>query len=288
MKKFILFLTVLLFCSQILFAQNKKFKTPVLPKNYEQKLSEGSFNWFEKAVNEAVIKTILIKKVTLEKIADYIFLQTIPNYEYNTPKAEEKLGEDLMDILGKFQTSQNTVIQSFVYVNLLKMKLPFKKRLIDSMIVSPDFFVSDSIDLTFFADVNKVTARIREALLRIKGFKPIYNSKNRFYRMKKENSRLIYFVRIPNIIYEMVYTGNTLENILKNQIDEIVFLGKTLDLFEKKIENSKKLTFDGRFIKGKNVFIDLFFLYEKTKGDIKRVKGLMNNALLGKKVDIRG
>ena len=285
MKK-IISISILLSFFQIIVAQN--ITKPILPNNYEQKLSEGSFNWFEKAVNKAIIKTILTKKVTLEKISDYLYLQTIPNYEYNTPKTEDKLGEDLMNILGKFQTSQNTVIQPFVYVNLLKMKLPFKKRLIDNMIIAPHFFTSDIIDLTFFADMNKFTARIRESLLRIKNFKPIYNSKNRFYRMKKKDSKLIYFVRIPNIVYEMVYTGNTLENILKNKIAEINYLGNILDLFEEKIKKSKTITFDGRYIRGKKVFIDMFFLYEKTKGNIKRTKELMKNALLGNKTDIRG
>jgi hypothetical protein len=173
------------------------------------------------------------------------------------------------------------------YRELMMMKLPFKKRLLDSMVIGADKF-DLSLDLTFFVNMNALTNSVFNSLKNITEFKVIYNSSEKYYRTKFEDSNVLFLIRIPNIAYELVYTGELFENVISSHIKEALFLHNVMKNFEKTIEKDKELSFDGRYIKGKNISVDLWFLAEHTGMDVEKGKAVMQKILKRESVNITG
>ncbi|MFO7736069.1 MAG: hypothetical protein R6W70_07630, partial [bacterium] len=202
------------------------------------------------------------------------------------PESEKKLRDDITRVLGTVKSPSDTKIMPLPVAELEKMGLPFEKKITGSMIFPSKLF-PEQIDITFFIDVNVLTGRVGDTLRKMDGIKPVYNSKNRFYRVMKEGSELRYFVHIANIAYEIAYTGRTPESILKRMVEEIQFLVEIMDKYEEKIKRSDALTFDGRYVKGNNVYIDILYLYEETGGDNEKIEKIMKKAFSSEEVNIR-
>ena len=125
----------------------------------------------------------------------------------------------------------------------------------------------------------------------IKDFKPVFNQAEKFYRTKFEGSKLLYFIRIPNIAYEIAYTGELYENIIAQNIKEAQFIHDAIKDVEGKIEKDPLLSFDGRYIKGtKNdkILIDLWFLPQKTAMNKAEAEKIISKALKHEPVNISG
>jgi len=285
-----LFILTLFVMTVFLNAQEPPIPDPVtLPADYDKKVKSSDTNWMEKEINYLVGDAVKKSSVVMKKISDILIVQVVPNYAYIGMEGEEKLGEDLAVILnsGKLKVPSGVKLMNFIYSELLFMKLPFKKRLIDSMVIGADKFPA-SIDITFFVNVNMLTKKIFNSLDNIPEIKPIYNSAKKYYRASFKDSKLLYLIYIPNMAYEIAYTGITFENVLGKYVKEALFLHEILKNYEKKIDNDKSLSFDGRYIKGKDIMIDLWFLPSKTKFDRKKAEEAVEKAIKHKPVTVSG
>ena len=260
-----------------------------LPADYDKKVKDSNTNWMEKEINVLVGDAVRKSSVVMKKISDIMIVQVIPNYAYPGDEGEEKLGEDLAMILnsGKVKVPSGAKLMNFHYSELLYMKLPFKKRLIDSMIVGADKFPV-SIDITFFINVNMLTKKIYNALDNIPDIKPVYNSAKKYYKASFKGSRLLYLIYIPNLAYEIAYTGDIFEKVLGKYVKEAQFLHEVLQKHEKSIVEDKKLEFDGRYIRGKDIMIDLWFLPSNTKMDKVQAEKILKKALKHQPVKVTG
>ncbi|MGI6395300.1 MAG: hypothetical protein ACOX2F_11340 [bacterium] len=288
--KIVKVLFVLILAFNLSAEQNQPIPpTVVLPENYEELVKNFSCNIMEKRVNAIVGQAVSKQKVVLEKVNEIIYLQVIPNFAYLGEVGEEKLGEDLIAILesNKMEAPRSAQFMSLDYRELMAMNLPFKKRLIDSMVIGADKFNS-AIDLTFFINMNALTNSVFGSLKNIKEFNAIYNSQERYYRTKFEGSALLFLIRIPNIAYQLAYTGELFENIVSSHIKEALFLKNVMKDYEKLIEKDKELSFDGRYIKGKNISIDLWFLANETEMDLEKGKAVIQKALKKEAIELMG
>ncbi|HPG35307.1 MAG TPA: hypothetical protein PLG63_03140 [bacterium] len=272
--------------------QMEKMPVPpvvTLPENYEELVKSSSGNVMEKRINIIVGEAITKGKVVLEKVNDILFAQVVPNFAYADDNGEERLGEDLIAILqsNKMEAPRSAQFMNLDYRELMLMKLPFKKRLVDSMVIGADKF-DLSLDLTFFVNMNALTNSVYNALRNIKEFTTVYNSSEKYYRTKFDDSNLLFLVRIPNVAYELVYTGELFENIISAQIKEALFLKNVIKDFEKQIEKDKELKFDGRYIKGKDISIDLWFLAVETEMNVEKGKDFIRKALKHESVNVTG
>jgi len=288
MKKLSLFL--LLTITFLLSAQEPPAPKPVtLPANYDKKVKESNTNWMEKEINKLVGQAVKKSSVVMKRVSDIMIVQVVPNYAYMGEAGEEKLGEDLAMILnsGKVKVSSGAKLMNFHYSELLFMRLPFKKRLIDSMVVGADKFPY-SMDITFFINVSLLTKKIFNSLDNIPEIKPIYNSSKKYYKASFKDSKLLYLIYIPNMAYEIAYTGVIFENVLSKYIKEAQFLYEIMKKYEKRIVKDKELDFDGRYIRGKEIMIDLWFLPAKLKSDMKKVDEVFEKILKHKPVKVTG
>ena len=216
----------------------------------------------------------------------------ISNFAYSDENGEERLGEDLMKILnsGQIAATGNSQFMSLDYLEMKMMGLPFKKRLVDSLVLGADKF-DLSISLTFFININKLTNMVLNSLENIKDFKPIFNQAEKFYRTKFADSKMLYFIRIPNIAYEIAYTGELYENIIGREIKEALFIHDAIKDSEKKIEKDPLLSYDGRYIKGvkdDKILIDLWFLPQKTAMNREEAAKIIGKAIKHEPVRISG
>lgn len=260
---------------------------PFVPADFDQRIKGAGRNWFQTRVNQSIARSIRERKVALESLNEYLFLMTVPNFAYRGDAGEEKLGEDMMGLLGTIKTGEEAVIMELQWTELVGMGLPFKKKLTDALVFPAGYFKSE-IDLTFFVDVNTFTARVGAALGVNPKVKPVYNSQQKFYRLKRDDLQVIYIVNIPNIAYEMVYTGEPFENVIKQYLKEMEFLFALMEKYEKKLAADKALTYDGRYIKGKDIFIDLWFLHGKLNGDRAAAEALFEATLQHKPATVSG
>ena len=286
------FLVLIIFAITFFLSAQEQPPIPdpvTLPADYDKKVKASDTNWMEKEINFLVGDAVKKSSVVMKKISDILIVQVVPNYAYIGMEGEEKLGEDLAVILnsGEIKVPSGTKLMNFIYSELLFMKLPFKKRLIDSMIIGADKF-PNSIDITFFVNVNILTKKIFNALDNNPEIKPIYNSSKKYYRASFKDSKLLYLIYIPNMAYEIAYTGVTFENVLGKYVLEARFLHELLKNYEKKIDSDKNLSFDGRYIKGKNIMIDLWFLPSKIKLDKKKAEEVFEKALKHLPVKVSG
>lgn len=260
-----------------------------LPENYEELVKSSTGNVMEKRINIIVGEAISKGKVVIEKVNDILFAQVVPNFAYADETGEERLGEDLIAILqsNKMEAPRSAQFMNLDYRELMMMKLPFKKRLIDSMVIGADKF-DLSLDLTFFVNMNALTNSVFNSLKNVKEFKPVYNSSEKYYRAKFEDSNLLFLIRIPNIAYELVYTGELFENVISSHIKEALFLNNVMKNFEKIIEKDKELSFDGRYIKGKNISVDLWFLAQNSGMDVEKGKAILQKIVKHEPVTISG
>lgn len=267
-------------------SENKSISFSV-PENPDEIMDKRGLNWLEKSVNREIIKAVKSEQVTLTKLESYIYLQVIPFYIYGQgPEGERKLRDDITRVLGTVNSPSETKIMPLPIAELETMGLPFDRKITDSMILPPELFF-EHIDITFFIDMNILTGRVGEALRKMERIKPVYNSKNRFYRVMKKGSELRYFVHIANIAYEIAYTGRIPESIIKRMVKEIEFLVEIMDEYEEKLKKSEALAFDGRYVKGDNVYIDILYLYEETGGNNEKIEKIMKKAFSSEKVNIR-
>ena len=263
-----------------------------LPANYDELIKNSKGNQQEKKIDEIIGKAIKTSHVVIEKLNDFIFLQVVPNFAYSDENGEERLGEDLMQILhsGKIAATENSQFMSLDFTEMRMMGLPFKKRVIDNLVLGADKF-DLSISLTFFINMNKLTNMVLNSLENIKDFKPIFNQAEKFYRTKFEGSKMLYFIRIPNIAYEIAYTGELFENIIAKEIREALFIRDAIKNVEGKIEKDPLLSFDGRYIKGvKNdkISIDLWFLPQQTGMNRDEASKIIEKALKHEPVKVSG
>ena len=263
-----------------------------LPANYDELIKNSKGNQQEKKIDEIIGKAIKTSHVVIEKLNDFMFLQVVPNFAYSDEHGEERLGEDLMEILhsGKITATENSQFMSLDFTEMRMMGLPFKKRVIDDLVLGADKF-DLSISLTFFINMNKLTNMVLNSLENIKDFKPLFNQAEKFYRTKFEGSKMLYFIRIPNIAYEIAYTGELYENIIAQNIKEAQFIHDAIKNVEGKIEKDPLLSFDGRYIKGvKNdkILIDLWFLPQKTAMNKAEAEKIISKALKHEPVNVSG
>ena len=263
-----------------------------LPANYDELIKNSKGNQQEKKIDEIIGKAIKTSHVVIEKLNDFMFLQAVPNFAYSDEHGEERLGEDLMEILhsGKITATENSQFMSLDFTEMRMMGLPFKKRVIDDLVLGADKF-DLSISLTFFINMNKLTNMVLNSLENIKDFKPLFNQAEKFYRTKFEGSKMLYFIRIPNIAYEIAYTGELYENIIAQNIKEAQFIHDAIKNVEGKIEKDPLLSFDGRYIKGvKNdkILIDLWFLPQKTAMNKAEAEKIISKALKHEPVNVSG
>ncbi len=302
MKKSVLFL---LFCLCFLLTEAQEplpenlemRQLPVapvveLPPDYAELIKKSKGNSMEKKIDEIIGNALKSSRVVIEKLNDFMFLQVVPNFAYQDEKGEERLGEDLMEILhsGKIGASANSQFMSLDYTEMKLMGLPFKTRLIDSLVLSADKF-DLSISLTFFVNMNKLTNMVLNSLENIKDFKPLFNQNEKFYRTKFEDSKMLYFVRIPNIAYEIAYTGELYENVIGKEIKEALFIREAIKNAENRIEKDPLLSFDGRYIKSvkdNKISIDLWFLPQKTGMNADEAAKIIGKALKHEPVKISG
>ena len=294
---FFLFLGLILVAQEPLPENLEMRQLPVapvveLPSNYDELIKNSKGNIQEKKVDEIVGKAIKSSHVVIEKLNDFIFLQVVPNFAYSDEKGEERLGEDLMEILhsGKIEASANSQFMSLDYLEMKMMGLPFKRKIAEQLVLGADKF-DLSISLTFFINMNKLTNMVLSSLENVKDFRPVFNQAEKFYRAKFEDSKMLYFIRIPNIAYEIAYTGELYENIVARNIKEAQFIHDAIKNVEKKIEKDPLLSFDGRYIKGvKNdkILIDLWFLPEKTAMNLTEAGKIISKALKHEPVNLSG
>ena len=263
-----------------------------LPANYDELIKNSKGNQQEKKIDEIIGKALKSSHVVIETLNDFMFLQVVPNFAYSDEKGEERLGEDLMEILhsGKISASANSQFMSLDYLEMKLMGLPFKRKVVDNLVLGADKF-DLSISLTFFINMNKLTNMVLSSLENIKDFKPVFNQAEKFYRAKFADSKMLYFIRIPNIAYEIAYTGELYENIIAKNIKEAQFIHDAIKNVESKIEKDPLLSFDGRYIKGvKNdkILIDLWFLPEKTAMNQAEAAKIITKALKHEPVNISG
>ena len=263
-----------------------------LPANYDDLIKNSKGNSMEKKIDEIIGSAIKTSHVVIEKLNDFMFLQVVPNFAYADENGEERLGEDLMKILnsGKISASVNSQFMSLDYTEMRLMGLPFKQKLVDSLVLGADKF-DLSISLTFFININKLTNMVLNSLENIKDFKPLFNQNEKFYRTKFEDSKMLYFIRIPNIAYEIAYTGELYENVIAKQIKEALFIHDAIKNVEKKIEKDPLLSFDGRYIKGvKNdkISVDLWFLPQKTGMNAAEAAKIIGKVLKHEAVKVTG
>jgi len=264
------------------------FEEPSVPSDFDKRLSGSGKNWFQIRINQSVARAIRERKVSLEALTDYLFLMTVPNFSYRGEEGEERLGTDIMNLLGTIQTPQNTVMMELQWSELITMGLPFKKKLTDALLFPTHYFPKE-IDLTFFVDLNAFTARVGAAFEGKPKVTPVYNSAQRFYRLRHEDLKCLFIVNITNIAYEIVYTGEPFENIIKRYLAEADFLFSVMGRYEKKIVADNALSYDGRYIKkGKEIFVDLWFLYDTVKGDVSSATSLMERILRHEPVSVSG
>jgi hypothetical protein len=263
--------------------------TVVIPENYEDLVNKAPFNTMEKKINLIIGESVRKNRVVIEQVNDFIYLQVIPNYAYFGDNGEEKLAEDLMEILnsGKISAPAGAQFMNISYAEMLEMNLPFKKKLTDSMILGKEK-LTGSIDLTFFVNVNVVSNRLFNSLENIKEFKAVYNSTEKYYRTRYEGSRFLYLIRIPNLIYEIIFTGDLYETIVAKYVRESLFISGVLKKYEKGVTENKKLEFDGRYIKGEGVIVDLWFLPERTNLKEEKAEEIFRKILKGDKVEVVG
>lgn len=260
---------------------------PTVPPDFDKHLSGSGKNWLQIRVNQSVARAIRERKVSLEALTDYLFLMTVPNFAYRGEDGEERLGTDIMNLLGTIRTPPDTVMMELQWSELITMGLPFKKKLTDALLFPAHYFPNE-IDLTFFIDLNAFTARVGAAFEHKPKITPIYNSTQRFYRLRHEDLKCIFIVTITNLAYEIVYTGEPFENVIKRHIAEAYFLFSVMEKYEKKILADKALSYDGRYIKGKEIFVDLWFLYDKVRGDVSSAGSLMERLLRHEAVSVSG
>lgn len=260
---------------------------PSVPADLDTRLKGAGLNWLQIRVNQSVARIIREKKVSLEELNEYLYLMAVPNFAYRGDAGEERLGNDMMGLLGTIKTEENVEIMELQWSEMAGMGLPFRKRLTDALLFPADYF-KDAIDLTFFVNIQVLTARIGAAFSVRPGIKPLYNSQQKFYRLKNETLQFIYIINIPNIAYEVVYTGEPLENVIRNYLQEMDLLFPLMERYEKRIISDKTLSYDGRYIKGKNIFIDLWFLHEKVKGSRGEAEAALEKALKHQPVEISG
>ncbi len=263
-----------------------------LPANYDELIKASKGNIQEKKIDEIIGKALKSSHVVIETLNDFMFLQVVPNFAYADEKGEERLGEDLMEILhsGKISASANSQFMSLDYLEMKLMGLPFKRKVVDNLVLGADKF-DLSISLTFFINMNKLTNMVLNSLENSKDFKPVFNQAEKFYRAKFEGSKMLYFIRIPNIAYEIAYTGELYENIIAKNIKEAIFIHDAIKNVESKIEKDPLLSFDGRYIKGvKNdkILIDLWFLPQKTAMNKSEADKIISKALKHEPVNISG
>ena len=263
-----------------------------LPANYDELIKASKGNIQEKKIDEIIGKALKSSHVVIETLNDFMFLQVVPNFAYADEKGEERLGEDLMEILhsGKISASANSQFMSLDYLEMKLMGLPFKRKVGDNLVLGADKF-DLSISLTFFINMNKLTNMVLNSLENSKDFKPVFNQAEKFYRAKFEGSKMLYFIRIPNIAYEIAYTGELYENIIAKNIKEAIFIHDAIKNVESKIEKDPLLSFDGRYIKGvKNdkILIDLWFLPQKTAMNKAEADKIISKALKHEPVNISG
>ena len=294
---FLLFLGKLLFSQEQLPENLEMRQLPIppvveLPANYDELIKNSKGNFQEKKIDEIIGKALKTSHVVIEKLNDFMFLQVVPNFAYADEKGEERLGEDLMKILnsGTISAAANSQFMSLDYLEMKMMGLPFKRKLADQLVLGADKF-DLSISLTFFINMNKLTNMVLNSLENVKDFKPVFNQAEKFYRAKFENSDMIYFIRIPNIAYEIAYTGELYENIIGKNIKEALFIHDAIKNVESKIKKDPQLSFDGRYIKGvKNdkILIDLWFLPQKTAMNPSEAEKIIAKALKHEPVNISG
>ena len=260
---------------------------PSVPDDFDKRLSGSGRNWLQVRVNQSVARAIRERRASLEALTEYLFLMTVPNFAYLGEEGEERLGTDMMNLLGTIQTPQNTVMMELQWSELVTMGLPFKKKLTDALLFPAEHF-AQKIDLTFFVDLNALTSRIGAAFEGRPKVTPVYNSAQRFYRLRRDDLKCIVIVNITNMAYEMVYSGEPLENILKRQLAEADFLFALMEKYEKKVLADKQLSYDGRYIKGEDIFADLWFLYDKAGGDISSGAQIMERVLWHEAVSVSG
>ena len=263
-----------------------------LPANYDELVKNSKGNSMEKKIDEIIGTSIKTSHVVIEKLNDFIYLQVVPNFAYSDEGGEERLGEDLMKILhsGKISASDNSQFMSLDYTEMRMMGLPFKKKVVDSLVLGADKF-DLSISLTFFIHINKLTNMVLNSLENIKDFKPVFNQNEKFYRTKFENSKTLYFIRIPNIAYEIAYTGELYENVIGKQIKEALFIYNAIKNVEKKIEKDPLLSFDGRYIKSvkdDKISVDLWFLPQKTAMNAAEAEKIIGKVMKHEAVKISG
>lgn len=263
-----------------------------LPPDYPELIKKSKGNLMEKKVDEIIGNALKSSRVVIEKLNDFMYLQVVPNFAYSDENGEERLGEDLMKILhsGQIAASENSQFMSLDYLEMKMMGLPFKRKLVDSLVLGADKF-DLSISLTFFVNMNKLTNMVLNSLENVKDFKPLFNQAEKFYRTKFADSKMLYFIRIPNIAYEIAYTGELYENVVAREIKEALFIHDVVKNVEKKIEKDKFLSFDGRYIKSvkdDKILIDLWFLPQKTGMNKEEAAKIMEKALKHEPVRISG
>lgn len=262
----------------------------LLPEGIDAKLQNSSLNWLAKDINRLMIVAVRTKKVLIEKVDDFLYVQIIPNFAYLSEDGEERLGTDLMNILdsGKLYLSSGTEIMQLNWKELKRMKLPFKPTLANRT-VFPSQMISLHLDITFFINLNRLTKRLFEMLKSNPLIKPVYNSKQKFYRAEIEGSRLIYMFRIPNIAYEVAYTAEPLQNIIARRIKEVIFLAGVMKQFESRFGMIKGISWDGRYLKNSSDgIIDMWFLYPKSGRDSKKAGKMIEQLLAGAKISVKG
>lgn len=265
----------------------------IIPQGWEDLVNNAQLNWLEKKVNEEVVKAVKTSKVSLTKLDDYLYLQITPNYVYVGDDSDERLAMDISDALGSISGDKDGVFMNLNWYELYTQKLPFNKKLPNAIKVvsSSNFYPSKGnlpIDVTFFFELNKLTGMVYSSLGTNKDFKLIYNSKKRFYKIKMEGIKTYFFVHIPNIVYEIAYAGNTFENIIGRKIKEFNIVYGVMKKYESIIDKNSKLSYDGRYIKGDNVFIDMWFFYDYVTQNKLNIDNLFTDILNGKPIKIKG
>ncbi len=265
----------------------------VIPQGWEELVNNEQLNWLEKKVNETVVTAVKTSKVSLTKMDDYLYLQITPNYVYVGDDSDERLAMDISDALGSVNGSRDGVFMNLNWYELYTQKLPFNKRLPDSVKVVPSFNFYPvkgelSLDITFFFELNKLTGMVYSSLATNKELKLIYNSAKRFYKIELTGLKTHFFVHIPNIVYEIAYTGNTFESIIGDKIKELNLVFSVMKKYEPIIEKNEKLSYDGRYLKGDKIFVDIWFLYDYLEKNKLNADTVFADILNGKAIEIKG
>jgi len=300
MKKTVLLISLFFLLFGVLSAEDKiaeteplgppeiVYKEVKIPEKFYEKLETSNFNWLAKKINITIHKAITTKKVVLESLTDYLFIQTTPKFAYMGEEAREM--EEVSELFGTVPQPKQGAMLSVFWSDSAKAGLPYKKKLTDSLLFPAENILHNDVELTFFVEMIKLTGRVYSALKRNESLVFKYNSKNRFYRVESSDKKMksYIFVQVPNIAYEIVYTGEPVENILKRYIEELDTIFTVMKKYEPLIKNKKELTFDGRNIKGKDIFVDLWFLYQYVKEKNVSAESVIKKALEGSPVKVVG